>query len=130
MALLALDIGKNDEVIVPTFTYIASVNAIKYVNAKVKFLDSKLQDWQIDESQIEKNITKRTKAVIVPHLYGQTCNIKKVKNICKKNKIFLIEDCAEAFGTYYENKHVGTFGDISTFSFFGSKQSLLVRVVW
>ena len=59
--------------------------------------------------------------VIVPHLYGQVSEIKKISKICKKNKIFLVEDCAEAFGCYYEKKHLRLFGDISTFSFFGSK---------
>jgi perosamine synthetase len=121
LALLALNIKKGDEVIVPTFTYISPVNAIKYVGAKVKFIDSKLKTWQIDETKLEKMITKKTKAVIVPHLYGQVSEIKKISKICKKKKIFLIEDCAEAFGCYYGKKHLGVFGDISTFSFFGSK---------
>lgn len=121
LALLALKIKANDEVLVPTFTYVATANAIKYVGAKVKFIDSKLNDWQIDEDQIQKQITKKTKAIIVPHIYGQVCNIQKISKICKKNKIFLIEDCAESIGTYYKGIHVGNFGDISTFSFFGSK---------
>jgi perosamine synthetase len=121
LALLSLNIKKGDEVIVPTFTYIAPVNAINYVGATVKFIDSKLSTWQMDESKLGKLINKKTKAVIVPHLLGQICEIEKIKNICKKKKIFLIEDCAEAFGCYYKKKHLGTFGDISTFSFFGSK---------
>ena len=121
LALVALGIKNEDEVLVPTFTYISTVNAIKYVNAKVRFVDSNILDWQIDEQSFNKKITKKTKAVIVPHIYGNVCNIKKIKQICKKNKIFLIEDCAEAVGTFYKNKHVGTFGDVSTFSFFGSK---------
>ena len=121
LALLVLNLKKNDEVIVPTLTYIASVNAIKYVGAKVKFIDSKYSDWQINENLIEKNITKRTKAIIVPHIYGQISDMQKIKKICDKNKICLIEDCAEAFGTYFKKKHAGSFGDISTFSFFGSK---------
>ena len=121
LALLALNIKKNDEVIVPTFTYISPVNAIKYVNANVKFIDSNFNTWQIDEKILESKITKKTKALIVPHLYGSVSNIKKIQKICKNKNIFLIEDCAEAFGCYYRNKHLGTFGDISTFSFFGSK---------
>ena len=121
LALLALKIGKSDEVLVPTFTYVATVNSIKYVGADVKFLDSKLSNWQIDERLIEKNLNKKTKAIIVPHIYGQVADIQKIKKICKKNKIFLVEDCAEAFGSYLKNKHAGSFGDISTFSFFGSK---------
>ena len=121
LALLALNIKKKDEVIVPTFTYISPVNAIKYIGAKVKFIDSKLKTWQIDETKLEKMITKKTRAVIVPHLYGQVSEIKKISKICRQKKIFLIEDCAEAFGCYYGKKHLGIFGDISTFSFFGSK---------
>ena len=121
LALLALNLKKSDEIIVPTFTYISPVNAIKYINSKVKFLDSNLDTWQIDIDRLEKNISKKTKAIIVPHLYGQMCDIQKLKRICRIKKIFLIEDCAEAFGCYYKKKHLGTFGDISTFSFFGSK---------
>ncbi len=121
LALLALDIKKNNEVIVPTFTYIAPVNAIKYVGAKVRFIDSKLSNWQIDENKLLRLINKNTKAVIVPHLFGNIAEIDKIKSICKRKKIYLIEDCAEAFGCYFKKKHLGTFGDISTFSFFGSK---------
>ena len=121
LSLLALGIKEKDEVIIPTFTYIAPVNTIKYVGAKVKFIDSKLDNWQLDENKLKKMISKKTKAVIVPHLYGQVAEIKKIQEICKRKKIFLIEDCAEAFGCYYGKKHVGTFGDIATFSFFGSK---------
>ena len=121
LALLALHLKKSDEIIVPTFTYISPVNAIKYIDSKVKFLDSNLDTWQIDIDQLEKNISKKTKAIVVPHLYGQMCNLQKLKRICKNKKIYLIEDCAEAFGCYYKEKHLGTFGDISTFSFFGSK---------
>ena len=92
LALLALNIKKRDEVIVPTFTYISPVNAIIYIGSKVKFIDSKLKTWQIDETKLEKMITKKTKAVIVPHLYGQVSEIKKISKICRKKKIFLIED--------------------------------------
>ena len=121
LALLSLNIKQGDEVIVPSFTYIAPVNAIKYVGAKVKFIDSNLATWQLDETKLEKMITRKTKAVIAPHLLGQSCRIAEIKNICRKKKIFLIEDCAEAFGNFYKGKHLGTFGDVSTFSFFGSK---------
>ena len=121
VALLALGIGRKDEVITPTFTYIATANSINYVGASVKFVDSKKTSWQIDENKISNHITSRTKAILVPHIYGQACEMNKIKQICKKNKLFLIEDCAESFGSYYRNKHVGTFGDVSTFSFFGSK---------
>lgn len=121
LALLALNLKKNDEVIVPSFTYVAPVNVIKYVGAKIKFIDVKLLTAQLDENILEKKITKKTKAVIVPHLYGQCAEIEKIKKICSKKKIFLIEDCAEFFGCTFKKKHLGTFGTIGTFSFFGSK---------
>lgn len=121
VALLALEIGDGDEVIVPSFTYIASVNAIKYTGAKPVFVDSDLVTWQIDPKKIEEKITPRTKAIMAVHLYGQPCEMDKILSIAKKYNLFIIEDCAEAFGSLYKGKHVGTIGDIATFSFFGNK---------
>jgi len=121
VALLALNIGDGDEVIVPSFTYIASVNAIKYTGAKTVFVDSELKTWQIDPTKIEEKITKKTKAIMAVHLYGLPCEMDSILAIANKHKLFVIEDCAEAFGSLYKEKHVGTFGNISTFSFFGNK---------
>ena len=121
LALLALGIGEGDEVIVPTLTYIASVNSIVYTGAKPVFVDSLEGSWQIDPADVIKKITPKTKAVMAVHLYGHPCDMDSLVDICKKNNLFLIEDCAEAIGTLYKGKHVGTFGDISTFSFFGNK---------
>ena len=121
LALVALGIGPGDEVIVPTLTYIASVNAIVYCGAKPIFVDSSSETWQIDPDSVIDKITPNTKAIMAVHLYGQACDMDALLNIAKKHKLFLVEDCAEAFGTYYKNKHVGTFGNISTFSFFGNK---------
>lgn len=121
VALLALGIGEGDEVIVPSFTYIASVNAIKYTGAKPVFLDSDISTWQIDAVKIEEKITNRTKAIMAVHLYGQPCEMDLILLIAKKYELFVVEDCAEAFGSLYKGKHVGTFGDVSTFSFFGNK---------
>jgi perosamine synthetase len=121
LALLALGIGENDEVIVPTFTYVASVNAIKYVNAKPVFVDSDPQTWQIDPSKIRDKITKKTKAIMAVHIYGHPCDMNQIKKIAKDYKLYIIEDCAEAIGSYYNNKHAGNFSDIATFSFFGNK---------
>ncbi len=120
MALLALGIGENDEVIVPTLTYIASVNCIKYVGATPVFVDSDL-NWQASISDIEKKITKNTKAIIVVHLYVFAAHIKEIREIANKYNISLIEDCAEAIGTKVDEKHVGNFSDVSTFSFYGNK---------
>ena len=121
LALIALGIGPGDEVIVPTLTYIASVNAIVYTGATPVFVDSLQDTWQMDPVDVNKKITSKTKAVMAVHLYGHACDMDALLTITKENHIFLIEDCAEAIGTTYKGKHVGTFGDISTFSFFGNK---------
>ena len=121
LALLALGIGVGDEVIVPTLTYIAPVNAITYVGAKPVFVDSNLDDWQISIDDVLNKITVNTKAVIAVHLYGHPCDMDKLVDICKSHNIYLIEDCAEAIGSKFSNRYVGSFGDISTFSFFGNK---------
>jgi perosamine synthetase len=121
VALLALGIGKGDEVIVPSFTYIASVNAIRYTGAEAVFVDSDIQTWQIDTNKIEEKITSKTKVILAVHLYGQPCEIDSISKLAKKHNLFIVEDSAEAFGSLYNGKHVGTIGDVSTFSFFGNK---------
>jgi perosamine synthetase len=121
LALVALGIGAGDEVIVPTLTYIASVNAIVYTGATPVFVDSIADTWQMDVADVKKKITAKTKAVMAVHLYGHPCELDSLVQICRENNLFLIEDCAEAIGSMYKGKHVGTFGDISTFSFFGNK---------
>lgn len=121
LALVALGIGPEDEVIVPTYTYIASVNSIAYTGAKPVFVDSLESTWQMDPEDVIKKITPKTRAIMAVHLYGYACDMDALQKICKEKNIFLIEDCAEAFGSYYKGKHVGTFGDVSTFSFFGNK---------
>lgn len=121
LALMGLGIGEGDEVIVPTFTYIASVNAIVYCGATPVFADSEDAFWQLDPSGIEELITPRTKAIMPVHLYGHACEMEAICKIAKKHKLFVIEDCAEAIGTTIDGKKVGSFGDIATFSFFGNK---------
>lgn len=121
LALEALGLGEGDEVIVPTLTYIASVNAITYTGAKPVFVDSLEDTWQMNPSDVEKKINKRTKAILCVHVYGQSCDMDALSQICKEQQLFLVEDCAEAIGTYYKEKHVGTFGDVSIFSFYGNK---------
>jgi len=121
LALVALGIGPGDEVIVPTLTYIASVNAIAYTGATPVFVDSLSDTWQIDPEDVKRKITGRTKAIMAVHLYGHPCDMDALVTIARNHRIFLIEDCAEAIGSKYKGKHVGVFGDISTFSFFGNK---------
>lgn len=121
LALMALSIQKGDEVILPTLTYVASANSVKYVGAKPVFVDSEKDSWNIDPKKIEARITSKTKAIMAVHLYGATCNVKELKKICVRNNLYLIEDVAEGFGTKYYNNYAGTFGDVSTFSFYGNK---------
>ncbi len=121
LALLSLGLGSGDEVIVPTFTYIASVNAIAYVGATPVFVDAENNFWNIDPDSIVAKITAKTKAILVVHLYGAPCELEKIVQICKKYNLLLIEDVAEAFGSKYHGKYLGTFGDLATFSFFGNK---------
>ena len=119
--MAALGVKGGDEVIVPNFTFAAAINSILYVNAKPVIVDVDKDKWTIDINEIKKNITKKTKAIIAVHVYGNPCNLDELVMISKKKNIFLIEDCAEAIGSKYKNKYVGTFGDCGVFSFFANK---------
>ena len=121
LALITLGIGPGDEVIVPSFTYIASANAVKYTGADVVFADSLEDSWQIDPDDIERKISNSTRAIMAVHLYGHPCNMERIMKIAEKHNLFVIEDCAEAIGSEYKGKKVGSFGDIASFSFFGNK---------
>ena len=121
LALLALGIGEGDEVVVPTFTYIASVNCIRYTGARPVFVDSLNRNLQMDPVDVAKKVTEKTKAILAVHIYGHPCDMDALCSIAKENKLYLVEDCAEAIGSKYKGKHVGAFGDVSTFSFFGNK---------
>ncbi len=121
LALLALDVKTGDEVILPSFTYVATANAVTFTGAKPVFADSLRDTWQISPEDIKKKITQKTRAIIIVHLYGHPCEMDEIVDICKENNLFLIEDCAEAIGSEYKKQKVGNFGDISTFSFYGNK---------
>jgi perosamine synthetase len=121
LALVALGIGPGDEVIVPTLTYIASVNAIAYTGATPVFVDSLRDSWQLDPEDVRRKITPKTRAIMAVHLYGHPADMPAVMEIAREAGLFVVEDCAEAFGTRIAGRHVGTFGDIATFSFFGNK---------
>lgn len=121
LALAALGIGPGDEVIVPTLTYIASVNPIAQVGATPVFVDSERSSWQLDPEDIRRKITPRTRAIMVVHLYGHPANMDAIMDIAREFSLLVVEDCAEAFGSRINGQHVGTFGDIATFSFFGNK---------
>jgi perosamine synthetase len=121
LALLALGVGQDDEVIVPSLTYVSSANAVMYCGAKPVFVDSEDQTWNLNPDLIEASITERTRGIIVVHLYGHPADMDPVLAIAKKHHIFVIEDSAEAHGAEYKGRKVGTMGDIATFSFYGNK---------
>ena len=121
LALLALEIKQGDEVIVPTFTFISPVNAIKYVGADPIFIDADPVTWNLDTGLVEKLITPKTKAIIAVHLFGNPVNMINVMKIAKRHNLKVIEDCAEAHGAEWHGQKVGTFGDVATFSFYGNK---------
>jgi perosamine synthetase len=121
LALVVLGIVPDDEIIVPTLTYVASVNAIAYTGARPVFVDSSPTTWQMDAEDVERKITTKTRAILAVHLYGHPCEMDALQRIAKERSLFLIEDCAEAFGTRYRGRHVGGFGDLATYSFFGNK---------
>jgi len=120
VALKAMYISNNDEVITVSNTAIPTISAIKAVGAKVKFVDVD-QNYLMDIDDLKKKITKRTKAIIAVHLYGQSCNISKICSIAKQKGIKVIEDCAQAQGAKHKNIFVGNFGDIGCFSFYPTK---------
>lgn len=121
LALLALGIGPGDEVIVPTLTYIATVNAVTYTGAVPVFADSLNKTWQINPTEVKKKITSKTKAIIAVHLYGHPCEMDELGKIAKEKNLYIVEDCAEAVGSMYKKNYVGNFGDLATFSFYGNK---------
>ncbi|MFP4502516.1 MAG: DegT/DnrJ/EryC1/StrS family aminotransferase [Candidatus Hydrogenedentota bacterium] len=121
LALEALDIGAYDEVIVPGMTWQATASGCLDVNAVPILTDVDPETWCLDLDAVEANITERTKAVIVVHLYGSTCNLDQLVRLCKKHNLALIEDCAHQHGTFWKGKGVGSFGDVSSWSFQESK---------
>jgi perosamine synthetase len=121
LPLLAYDVGPGDEVIVPTLTYIATANAVRYCGANPVFADSNPSTWNIDPGSIEAAITPRTKGIIVVHLYGNPVDMDSVMDIAKRYNLFVIEDAAEAHGAMYKKRKIGSIGHVSTFSFFGNK---------
>jgi len=121
LALEALGIGEGDEVIVPTLTFIATANAVRYTDAKPVFADSHPDYWCIDPEKIESLITPKTKAIIPVHLYGHPCDMDAIMAIANRHNLYIIEDAAEAHGAEYKGRKVGSFGDIACFSFYGNK---------
>ncbi|MBL7701535.1 MAG: DegT/DnrJ/EryC1/StrS family aminotransferase [Ferruginibacter sp.] len=116
LALLALGIGKGDEVIVPAFSYVATANVVEMVGATCVFVDIDINTFNIDVTKIEALITTKTKAIIPVHEFGLACDIETVMQIASKHKLLVIEDAACALGAMQNGKHTGTFGELGSFS--------------
>lgn len=121
LAIRVLDLGPGDEVIVPTFTNIASVLCIYYAGAKPVLVDAESDTWNMNTDNLSTYLTQKTKAILPVHIYGHPVNMDNVMKFAKKNNLFVIEDCAEAHGAEFEGKKVGSFGDVSCFSFYANK---------
>jgi dTDP-4-amino-4,6-dideoxygalactose transaminase len=121
VAMLLLGVGPGDEVITTPFTFIATSWAISYVGAKPVYVDIEDSTFNLDPRLIEKVITPRTKAVLPVHLYGHPFDVDAIQEICRKHKLPLVEDAAQAVGAKYKGKAVGTLGDVSCFSFYPAK---------
>lgn len=127
LALAALGVGKDDLVICPSFTFVATVNPVLYQGAVPVFIDSEPETWNMDPQLLEEAIVshikkgKKPKAIIYVHIYGMPAKIEEIQHIAKKYEISLVEDAAEALGAKYKGEHVGKFGDISILSFNGNK---------
>lgn len=121
LAFLALGVGPGDEVIVPTLTYVASANAVRYCGAQPVFVDSERDTWNLDPEQIEKRITPKTRAILAVHLYGHPAEMDPIVELARRYGLFVVEDAAEAHGAEYRGRKVGSLGDIAAFSFFGNK---------
>ena len=121
LALLGLGIGKGDEVILPTFTMIASAFAVCYTGATPVFVDADKESWNIDVTKIEEKITPRTKAIMPVHIFGKMCDMDAIKALAEKYNLYIIEDAAEAHGATYKGMKAGSFSDMAAFSFFANK---------
>jgi perosamine synthetase len=121
VAIKSLNLKKNSEVLIPSFSIISTANAVIKNNLKPVLIDCDLDTWNININQTLKKITKKTKAIIITHIYGLPVNMDKILNVAKKNKIIVIEDAAEVIGLKYKDKICGSFGDLSIFSFYANK---------
>jgi perosamine synthetase len=126
LTLIAIGIAKNDEVIIPSYTCIAVALPVLYQQAKPILADVS-DEYNISVEDVKKKITNKTKAIIVPHMFGYPADLNEIKELCEENNVYLVEDCAQAIGATYQDKKVGTVGDISIFSFYATKMMTTVQ---
>jgi len=120
-ALSAINVRPNDEVIVPSFSFIATANAVLYLGAKPVFVDIDPKTYNVDSGEIRKKITDKTKAIIVVHYAGQPADMDAINELAEDRDIFVVEDAAEAHGALYKGKRAGSLGDLACFSFYPNK---------
>ena len=121
LALVALGVGKGDEVILPNFTMIATAFAVCYTGAVPVFVDADPHTWNIDVTKIEEKITPRTKVIMPVHLFGMMCDMDAIEEIAKRHHLFVLEDAAESHGATYKGRKAGSCSDVAAFSFFANK---------
>lgn len=121
LSIHAFNFEKGSEIIVPSNTYVATILSVLQNNMKPVLVEPDIETYNIDPAKIEACITKKTKAIVVVHLYGKSCNMDPILELCKKYDLKLIEDCAQSHGATYKNKHTGTFGEFGAFSFYPTK---------
>jgi dTDP-4-amino-4,6-dideoxygalactose transaminase len=121
LALRAADIGNGDEVVMPSFTFVATAEAAAYVGARPVFADIEPATFCIDPGSLERCLTQRTRAVIAVHLYGHCAAIDRISEICRRRKLLLIEDCAQSLGADRDGRQTGAWGDFGCFSFYPTK---------
>ncbi len=121
LALLALDVRSGDEVLVPSLTYVATANAVRYVGAEPVFVDVDPDTWCIDPDLLERSITQRTKGIIAVHLYGHPADMDEINRVAAIHGLWVVEDAAEAHFATYKDRPVGGLGRLGTFSFYGNK---------
>ena len=121
LALATLGLDPGDEVIIPTFTMIATANAVTYLGARPVLVDAEPCTWNLDIEQVESRITPRTRAIVVVHTYGHPVDMDALNAIAAKHGLFVLEDAAEAHGARYKDRPVGSLGDAASFSFYGNK---------
>lgn len=121
LALATLDIGSGDEVVIPTFTMIATANAVTYTGAKPVLIDSELDTWNIDVSKVQEKITERTKVIMPIHTYGHPADMDPLLDLAERHDLYVVEDAAEAHGAEYKGRRTGSIGDTGCFSFYANK---------
>lgn len=121
LALVAAGVGEGDEVAIPTLTFVATANAVRYCGARPVFVEADPSHWGMDVRDLEARLTPRTRAIVPVHLYGHPCDMEPILALARRRGLVVIEDAAEAIGAEYKGRRVGSFGDIGCFSFYGNK---------